>query len=114
MKTLISAIFVSACALSFGQCCDSKKAEDAFMKEAQAMMLKAEGKKACCKSTVAKVVVKGDKGCCNAPGEKMAFKVFVAGSGYKTFGCSDSAAKGRQELMAQGVKVGPVQKISKA
>ncbi len=78
------------------------------------MTLKAEGKQACCKSTAAKVVVKGAEGCCNAPGEKMAYKVYVAGAGYKTFGCSGSAAKGRQELVAKGVKVGPVQKIARA
>lgn len=55
-------------------CCSAKtmSQEDAFMMEAQRMMLAAEGKQACCKSTAAKAVVKGAAGCCEADGGKHA------------------------------------------
>lgn len=87
-------------------------AEDEFMAEAERMMQTAEGKQACCKSTAQKPMAKGDKGCCNAKGEAAKFKVFVAGEGYKYFGCEGSAGKGRKELIASGKKVGNVQKVN--
>lgn len=96
------------------QGCEGKTmcAEEEFMAEAHRMMASAEGKQSCCKSTAAKPMAKGDKGCCNAKGEAAKFKVFVAGEGYKYFGCEGSAAKGRKELVAKGAKVGQVQKVS--
>ena len=100
-------------------CCAQKpgKGEDAFMAEAKRMMAKAEGKAGkdeCCKSTAEKPMAKGDPGCCNAAGAPAKFKVFIAGQGYKYFGCEDSAGKGRSALAADGHKVGPVQKVNKA
>ncbi len=94
-------------------CCGDKKvsAEDAFMAEARRMAAAAEGKQDCCKSTPEKPVAKGEAGCCNAKGEVAKFKVFVAGEGYKYFGCEGSAGKGRTELMSKGKKVGKVQKV---
>lgn len=94
-------------------CCTAKKAsaDEAFMAEANRMMMAAEGKQECCKSTPAKPVAKGEKGCCNGKGEVAKFKVFVAGEGYKYFGCEGSAGKGRTELMAKGKKVGKIQKV---
>lgn len=105
----------AACCLADGSACCKKDApaKDAFLVEAEKMMLAAEGKTACCKSTPAKVVVKGESGCCNAPGAAKPFKVFVAGEGYKFFGCAGSAAKGRKELVAKGSKVGAIQKATK-
>ena len=47
-----------------------------------------------------------------AKGEAAKFKVFIAGAGYKYFGCEDSAAKGRKELLAKGAKAGKVQKVA--
>lgn len=91
-------------------------AEQEFMAEAAKMMAKAEKLEAkkdeCCTSTEAKVVVKEEKGCCNAPGEPAKFKVYVAGVGYKFFGCPDSAAQGRKMLAAKHTKVGEVQKVT--
>lgn len=91
-------------------------AEDEFMAEAKKMMaradLHAKKKDACCTSTEAKVVAKEEKGCCNAPGEAAKYKVFVAGVGYKFYGCPDSAAQGRKMLMAKHTKVGEVQKVA--
>ena len=107
-----------------GQCatkasdCGAKMAsqEDAFMAEAKKMTMQSysieKKKDACCQSTQEKVVAKGSEGCCNAKGETAKFKVFVAGVGYKYFGCEDSAAKGRKELLAKHTKVGSVQKVS--
>lgn len=99
-------------------CCDSKSmsAEDAFMAEAAKMRAQADakehgGKDACCKSTEAKFVAKGDPGCCNAEGEPAKFKVFVAGKGYQYFGCEESAQKGRKELLAKHSRVGSVQRV---
>ena len=114
-------------------CCDKKKdakmdakkascgqqalcPEEAFLAEAKKMSMQAysieKKKDACCQSTQEKVVAKGSEGCCNAKGETAKFKVFVAGEGYKYFGCADSAAKGRKELLAKHTKVGTVQKVS--
>lgn len=67
----------------------------------------------CYKANAAKQVVKGGKNSCANKGQMAAFKVFVAGNGYKFFGCQDSAAKGRTTLVAQGKKVGGVQKVSR-
>lgn len=98
--------------------CGTKMAsqEDAFMAEAKKMSMQAytieKKKDACCQSTQTKVVAKGSEGCCNAKGETAKFKVFVAGVGYKYFGCEDSAAKGRKELLAKHTKVGAVQKVN--
>ena len=118
MKTiLIAGAMVAAC-LSFadgGKCCAKPQvsAEQEFMALAQETTLKAEGKKACCKSTAEKPMAKGDKGCCNAEGEKPKFKVYVAGEGYKFFGCEGSAKDGRSALVAKGARVGKVQPTSK-
>lgn len=71
----------------------------------------AHGKEACCKSTAAKPQAKGEGDCCNAPGQFAKFKVFAEGK-YHYFGCEDSAAAGRNALVAQGyVGVGKVQKV---
>ncbi len=112
---ILSLALISAAALA-DDCCAAKKpsAEDEFMKIAKEMEISATGKKACCKSTVEKPMAKGEKDCCNAPEQPKPFKVYVAGKGYKFFGCKDSAAQGRKELMASGVKVGHVQKSQKA
>lgn len=96
---------------SCGACEKGAKGDDAFLAEAARMMAQAEGKDACCKSTAEKPMAKGDPGCCNAKGAPAKFKVFVAGSGYRYFGCEDSAGKGRSQLLAKGAKVGPVQKV---
>lgn len=102
-----------ACATKSSDACGTKaSAEDEFMKEAQKMMLEAEGKKACCKSTASKPLAKGDPGCCNEAGQPAKFKVYVAGVGYKFFGCEGSANKGRKELLAKGAKVGNIQKVT--
>ena len=81
------------------------------MEEAAKMMAASEGKDACCKSTEGHMVMKGETGCCSAKGEVAKFKVFVLGTGYKFFGCEDSAKKGRNDLAASGAKVGNVQKV---
>ncbi|MDX2065327.1 MAG: hypothetical protein SFX74_06250 [Fimbriimonadaceae bacterium] len=112
-KVLISMVPFLAAAVALADDCHAPK--DAFMAEAEAMMAAAEGKpakKACCRSTVAKPVVKMESGCCNAKGETPKFKVFVAGNGYKFFGCEGSAAEGRKEMIAKGAKVGRVQKLA--
>jgi hypothetical protein len=44
-----------------------------------------------------------------AMGTQAKFKVFVAGEGYKFFGCQEMAGSGRAALIAKGAKVGPVQ-----
>jgi hypothetical protein len=118
MKFFVSLLTVVCAAGAMAQCCggdakpQSAQAREAeFMAEANRMALKAEGKEACCQTTSAKKVAKGDKGCCNAKAEPAKFKVFVAGSGYKYFGCEGSAKKGRQELVAKGQKVGKIQKV---
>ncbi|MCB8932650.1 MAG: hypothetical protein M9921_04180 [Fimbriimonadaceae bacterium] len=101
------------------ECCASPKADDreaAFMAEAHRMMaaaeMKAKGTEECCQSTAEKPMAKGDPGCCNAPGAPAKFKVFVAGQGYKFFGCEDSAGQGRSALLAEGKVVGKVQKVT--
>lgn len=99
-----------------GPCCSAEKKsskEDAFLKMAREMEVAAEGKKACCRTTAEKKIEKGGEGCCNAKSEPANFKVFVPGVGYKFFGCEDSAAQGRKDLMAKHNKVGKVQKVSK-
>lgn len=114
---LIAALsIVAAAAMAQAPCCQGEKkpsADDAFLKMAREMEVAAEGKKACCRTTAEKAVEKGGEGCCNAKGEPAEFKVFVAGVGYKYFGCEDSAAKGRKELLAKHTRVGKVQKLSK-
>ncbi|MBC8064823.1 MAG: hypothetical protein H7Y17_08335 [Chlorobia bacterium] len=116
MKFLLTSVLAAVAAFSMAQgpCCQEKKPnqEDGFLKMAREMEMSAEGKKACCKTTATKSVEKGDKGCCNAKGEAAKFKVFVEGAGYKFFGCEDSAAKGRKELLAKGARAGMVQKVS--
>ncbi len=118
MRIFLTAILSIAAAISMAQgpCCQAEKKpsqEDAFLKMAREMEIAAEGKKACCQTTAEKKVEKGGEGCCNAKGEPALFKVYVGGVGYKFFGCEDSAAEGRKELLAQHKKVGKVQKVSK-
>lgn len=105
-KVLLVGAFVVAGAMGFaqGDCCGDKVAE----KKAQETV---NGKPACCKSTEAKPMAKGEKGCCNAKGELAKFKVYVVGVGYKFFGCEGSAAKGREEIVAAGQLAGKVQKV---
>jgi hypothetical protein len=114
MKTFMTLAFAVVAAMSFGQCCQSKKAEaaseEAFMKMAREMEMAAEGKKACCKSTAEMPITKGAVGCCNAADAPKPFKVFVVGKGYEFFGCQGSASKGRQELIAKGLRVGQIQR----
>lgn len=139
--TMIAVVSVAVSAVAQGKpaqdCCEAKKpivaqqakqdgccadkpmaSEEAFMAEAKRMMamaeMKASGKAECCQSTPAKPMAKGEEGCCNAAGTPAKFKVFVAGQGYKFFGCADSAGEGRAALTAEGHQVGPVQKVSKA
>jgi hypothetical protein len=71
-----------------------------------------DGKEACCKSTEAKPIGKGDKGCCNAKGANAKYKVYVAYEGYKFFGCEGSAKQAREEFVKQGYIVGNVQKVN--
>ncbi len=105
--------------------------EKAFWATAQAMHLTSEGGQApapmialakdkgrmnsksggaCEKSTPEKLVKKGEAGCCNAKGEPAKFKVWD-GTGYEFFGCEDSAAEGRAELLAKGKVAGQVQPV---
>jgi len=129
LLTVLSLSLVAAFATA-DDCCATKKAdakkagcgssancgEDAFMAEAKKMMAQSKlsetGKEDCCKSTEAKPMAKGDAGCCNAKGEVAKFKVFIAGVGYKYFGCEESAGKERSMLLAKHSKVGPVQKVA--
>ncbi len=118
MRILLTTIIAACAALSMAQapCCQGEKKvspDDAFMKMAREMEMSAEGKKACCKTTAENSVEKGAEGCCNAKGEPAKFKIFVQGAGYKYFGCEDSAAKGRKELLAKGAKAGKVQKVGR-
>lgn len=124
--SLVFGLFVGIA--SADDCCADKKSaksgcgtnanvgEDAFMAEAKRMMLRAKaaekGQDDCCQSTEAKPMAKGDEGCCNAAGEVAKFKVYVAGVGYKFFGCEESAGKERTALMAKHGKVGPVQRVT--
>lgn len=113
MKILAIACLIVTGAMAMGQDCCKKQMsqEEAFLLEAKKMEMAAEGKKACCQSTAAKVVEKGGQGCCNAKGTPAKFQVLVAGKGYKYFGCEGSAKQGRQELLAKGMKVGKVEKV---
>jgi|CXWL01.1.fsa_nt_gi hypothetical protein len=99
-------------AKSASKCGGDKMSADAeFMQEAERMGMNAQGKESCCKSTPVKPMAKGDKGCCNEIGIQAKFKFFVAGEGYKFFGCDDSAAKSRKALIAKGIRVGSVQPV---
>ena len=122
MKTLT--ILVAALAVSFasaqcdagqGSCCGEAKSakvqcEDTFLAEAARMTMQAEGRQECCKSTATKPMAKGDKGCCNEVGTVAKFKVYADGK-YFFFGCKDSAAMGRKDLMQKGFAVGDIQKV---
>lgn len=124
MKSLTLLIAVFAASFAFAQCEDGGKGsccsakvvakkssgEAEFMAEAQKMAASAEGKKACCKSTAAKPMARGDKGCCNEVGTVAKFKVYADGK-YHFFGCKDSAAEARKELAQKGFAVGNVQKV---
>lgn len=117
MKSLLSLILVTVCASSFAQCTgctgEGKSAvaqHDEFMAIAREMELKAESKQECCKSTAEKVVAKGGTGCCSEKGALAKFKVFANGT-YKYFGCADSAAQARKEMLAHGTRPGKVQKV---
>jgi hypothetical protein len=102
-------------------CAEQAKAESAAKSQAAASQdcceaeaaAKAEAKAQdeCCKSTEAKPMAKGDPGCCNEKGAPAKFKVYLYG-GYKFFGCEDSAAKAREDMLAKGLKPGPVQKVT--
>ncbi len=72
--------------------------------------LAAKSEGACERSTPTKMVKKGDAGCCNAKGEVAKFKVWN-GMGYEFFGCEDSAAEGRTQLLALGHVAGAVQPV---
>jgi hypothetical protein len=115
MKTMLTFALAVVAGMCFAgeDCCKKKvSADEAFLQEANRMMASAEGAKACCKTTATKVVVKGEKGCCNAPAEPKPFKVFVANKGYEYFGCEGSAKEGRAALVAKGHRVGKVQKAT--
>lgn len=87
-------------------------ADEAFLREANMMRLKSEGKEACDMTTATKAIAVGEKGCCKAPGMPKGYKVFVAGKGYELFSCDEDAGKARKALIAKGKRVGPVQKVS--
>lgn len=97
-------------------CATKPSAEHQFLAEAKKMEMQAQkletGKDECCKSTEVKPMLKGDPGCCNAKDEPAKFKVFIAGMGYKYFGCEESAGKERQKLIAKHARVGKVQKVT--
>lgn len=121
MRIFLTAVLTIVAAVSMAQdaCCKAEKklsADAEFMKIAQEMEAKANGAKksgmACCQTTAEKPVAKAEKGCCNAPGEPAKYKVFVAGVGYKYFGCEESATKGRKDLLAKGAKAGKIQKVA--
>lgn len=95
-----------------GGCGAKASKEDEFMAEAHRMMMQADGKESCCKSTEEHPMAKGDPGCCNAKGAPAKFKVFVAGKGYQYFGCEDSAGKARSAMKAKGHRVGTVQAVT--
>jgi hypothetical protein len=85
-------------------CAKPKSAEAEFMALAQEMMEKAEGKSDCCARKSAS---------CGEKPEAKKYKVFVASEGYKFFGCSMMAMNGRSQLLAKGMKVGPVQPVTR-
>ena len=64
----------------------------------------------CDKSTPSNPIAKGGEGCCNAAGSPAKFKVWN-GFGYEFFGCADSAAEGRSELIRLGYRTGAVQAV---
>ncbi len=70
MRTILIFTGIAATAISMAQCCGTKptNANEKFLHEAHLMVMKAEGKTPCCKSTATKPVVKGSMGCCKAPG----------------------------------------------
>lgn len=124
MKTIFSLCIMLCVGAAFAQSdscctktCDSTvakkfKGDDEFMRLAAEMTQESEGKEEnCCRSTEAKVIAKGSKGCCNEKGIAAKYKVMVAGK-YQYFGCKDSAVKGRKLAMAAGKKVGKVQAVS--
>lgn len=106
----IALVSLAAAAMANGQdCCQKPKNPDAeFLAIAQEMTAKAEGKKDCCNAKAVQVA-KAQNKCCMATGDQGKFKVFVAGEGYKFFGCQEMAGAGRAQLIAKGAKVGPVQ-----
>jgi len=112
MKMFAGIVLVSLAAAAMADdkaCCQKAKNPDAeFLAMAQEMTEKAEGKKACCMAK-AVPVAKAESKCCMAMGTQAKFKVFVAGEGYKFFGCQEMAGSGRAALIAKGAKVGPVQ-----
>lgn len=109
-------------------CPDSR--ERAFWKEAEAMMVNDSVKhgeikaccaakglpqpkpaaKECCESEADHKIMKGEDGCCNAPGLPAHFKVWASGT-YHFFGCEGSAAHGRADLVKKGYVVGNVQPV---
>ncbi|MCB0826549.1 MAG: hypothetical protein KDC26_10195 [Armatimonadetes bacterium] len=100
-------------------CCDEKPivAQQATDKkddccgDAKPVVAQEAGEKECCKSTPEAKVMKGEEGCCNAPGQPAKFKVWADGK-YHFFGCEDSAKEGRMELVAKGAAlVGNVQPV---
>jgi hypothetical protein len=115
MKSVVSvfvlALAVVAAAEQKACCMKQKSGDEEFLALAAEMSAKAEGKKvafSCPKPT------KEAKATC---GEEMtgeaAYKVFIANEGYRFYGCSMMALKGREDLMAQGLRVGPVQQVNK-
>ncbi|HRF59609.1 MAG TPA: hypothetical protein PLH94_06795 [Fimbriimonadaceae bacterium] len=140
MKTILSILALAASTFVFAQCCPkveakmekqsccaSKEAkmekqgccgskvsasigDDAFMAEAHRMMMKAEGKMSCCKSTTTKMIAKGGEGCCNNIKAKAKFKVYANGK-YQFFGCKGSATMARNQMVAMGVKAGKIQPV---
>lgn len=66
---VVNAFADDKCGDKCGSCSAEAKMsqEDAFMMEAHKMMMKAEGKEMCCKSTPAKAVAAGGDGCCKNP-----------------------------------------------
>lgn len=123
MKSLLILAAALVASFAFAQCedgkdacCGSKQAkkmansDHVFLEEAARMTMAAEGKQACCKSTAAKPLAKGDKGCCNEKGTAAKFKVYADGK-YYFYGCKDSAAQGRKDLLSKGFAVGDIQKV---
>jgi hypothetical protein len=115
MKCLLVLCTVAIASMALANDCCSKAgagADEAFLREANLMMLRSEGKVACDRTTGSKAIVKGEAGCCEAPGSAKLFKVFVAGK-YEFFSCPDSAGQARKQFVAKGLRVGPVQKVAR-
>ncbi len=85
-----------------GACCADKAGK---------VEVKMAGKEACCTSTAKAPKAKGEKGCCNAPGEMAKFKVFADGK-WMFYGCKGSAEMGRKELMTMAFKVGQIMPVT--